>query len=93
MVKNIAGKVGLSAVLAVETGSDRGGWIAQQNEALLEFLERTAHRHNARFSIKNGELIFVRKGSWQTASGASTRSVLCRRRAISRAHAGSRRKT
>lgn len=62
MVKKIAGKVGLSAVLAVETGSDHGGWIAQQNEAPLEFLERTARRHNALFSIKNGELIFVRKG-------------------------------
>lgn len=76
MVKKIAGKVGLSAVLEVKTGSDHGGWIAQQNEALLEFLERRARRHNARFSIKNGELIFVRKGSWQTASGASTGSVL-----------------
>lgn len=76
MVKKVAGKVGLSAVLAVETGSDHGGWIVQQNEAPLEFLERRARRHNARFSIKNGELIFFRKGSWQTASGASTGSVL-----------------
>lgn len=44
-------------------------WIAQQDESDLQFLERLARRHGAFFTIKNGHLLWLRRGSGETATG------------------------
>lgn len=75
IVSEIAGDAGLSPVVDSEIGDHEYQWIAQMDESPIHFLERMARRHNALFSIKNGKLIFAKKGSGQSASGASTGSV------------------
>ncbi|MBI1620799.1 phage late control D family protein [Aquamicrobium zhengzhouense] len=76
IVKEIAGDVGLSAVVDSEVGSHFYEWIAQQDEPPIQFLERMASRHDALFSIKNGKLIFAKKHAGKSASGASTGAVV-----------------
>lgn len=75
IVSEIAGESGLSASVDSEIGDHEYEWFAQQDEDNIFFLERLARRHNALFSIKNGKLIFAKKGSGQSASGVSTGSV------------------
>jgi phage protein D len=76
IVAELAGEAGLSASVDSEVGEHEYEWIAQQDEAPIEFLERLARRHNSLFSIKNGKLIFAKKGSGTSASGAFTGSVV-----------------
>ena len=76
IVSEIAGEAGLSAAIDSEIGDHEYEWIAQQDETDIHFLERLARRHNALFTIKSGKLVFAKKGSGQSASGASTGSVI-----------------
>lgn len=75
IVSEIAGEAGLSASVDSEVGDHEYEWVAQQDESDIHFLERLARRHNALFSIKNGRLVFAKKGAGQSASGVSTGSV------------------
>lgn len=76
IVEEVASDAGLEASIDDEIGSHEYEWLAQQDESPIHFLERLARRHNALFSIKNGKLIFAKKGSGQSASGASTGAII-----------------
>jgi len=76
IVSEIAAESELSAAVDEEIGEHEYEWLGQQDESNIHFLERLARRHNALFAVKNGRLIFAKKGAGQTASGASTGSVV-----------------
>ncbi len=69
IVEQIAGENGLSPVIDGEVGAYQYEWFGQQDESDLHVVERLARRHDALFSIKDGRLIFAKKGSGQSASG------------------------
>ena len=70
IVEEIAGEAGLSARVAPVLGAHHYEWIAQESETPIHFLERLARRHNALFTVKDGNLIFAERGAGLTASGA-----------------------
>lgn len=76
IVEEVAKESGLKASIDPEIGDHEYGWMAQQDESNIHFLERLAQRHNALFSIKNGHLIFAKRGSGNSASGAFVGSVV-----------------
>jgi phage protein D len=76
IVSQIAGENGLSPVVDSEVGDYQYEWFGQQDESDLHVVERLARRHDALFSIKDGKLIFVKKGAGQAASGAGLTAVV-----------------
>jgi phage protein D len=76
IVSQIAGENGLSPAIDGEVGAYKYEWFGQQDESDLHVVERLARRHDALFSIKDGKLIFVKKGSGQAASGAALTAVV-----------------
>lgn len=76
IISEIAGESGLSASVDPEIASFKYEWLAQQDESNIHFLRRLEKRHNALFAIKNGKLIFAKRGSGMSASGAFAGSVI-----------------
>lgn len=76
IVSQIAGENGLSPVIDGEVGAYKYEWFGQQDESDLHVVERLARRHDALFSIKDGKLIFVKKGSGQAASGKALTAIV-----------------
>lgn len=76
IVGEIAGESGLSAAVDSEIGDHEYEWFAQQDESNIHFLRRLAERHNALFNIKNGRLIFAKRGSGNSAAGTFVGSVV-----------------
>ncbi len=76
IVSQIAGENGLSPVIDGEVGAYEYSWFGQEDESDLHVVERLARRHDALFSIKDGKLIFVKKGSGQSASGKALTAVV-----------------
>lgn len=75
IVTDIASDLGLSAKVDAAIGAFNYPWIGQQTESGLEFLERLASRHDALFSIKDGNLVFSGRGTGKNASGAALTPV------------------
>lgn len=69
VVTAIAGEHSLTPQIDSDVGQHKYGWIGQEDESDLHFLERLADRHGALFSIKSGNLIFAAKGSGKSPSG------------------------
>jgi hypothetical protein len=78
IVGDIAGDLGLSAKVDSVIGAFKYPWLGQETESPLEFLERLAKRHNALFSIKDGNLVFSEKGSGKNAGGTALSPVTIR---------------
>ena len=76
IVSDIAKDHGLTAKVDGKVGSYTYEWFGQEDESDIHVVERLARRHDALFSIKNGNLIFAAKGSGQSASGAALTPVL-----------------
>lgn len=76
IVSDIASDVGLAAYVDDEVGSHTYEWFGQQDEPPIQVLQRLAARHNALFSVKNGKLIFSKRGSGNAASGSFMGSVV-----------------
>lgn len=76
IVDEIASESGLSAAVDDEIGAVKYDWLGQQDETNIHFLRRLERRHNALFSIKNGKLIFARRGSAQSSTGSFVGSVV-----------------
>lgn len=70
IVSDVAGDAGLAPQVSGAVGSHTYKWWGQQNESGMHMLERLAERHNALFTVKDGKLLFVERGSGQTAGGA-----------------------
>lgn len=79
IVSQIASENGLSPVIDGEVGAYTYEWFGQEDESDIHVVERLARRHDALFSIKDGKLIFVKKGSGQSASGKALTAVVATR--------------
>jgi uncharacterized protein len=71
IVNQIAGKHGLSAVVAGEIGSIKPGHLDQSNESDLNFLTRLAGRVGANFKLADEKIIFNKAGSGQLPGGGA----------------------
>jgi len=76
IVSQIAGEHGLSPQIDAGIGGHKYKWFGQQNESSLHVLRRLADRHGATMAIKNGRLIFGKKGAGLSASGAVVSSIV-----------------
>lgn len=76
VIGEIAKESGLQAAIDPEIGEFEYPWLAQQDEQGFQFLYRLAERHNALFNVKQGRLIFGKRGSGNSASGAFVGSVV-----------------
>lgn len=77
-IKDLAEEAGLQPVISGPGADFMMTWNNMDNESALHFGERMAARHNALFDIKDGKMIFIDKGSGQTASGISMPSLIIR---------------
>lgn len=76
IVEEIAGEAGLTARIAPALASHPYKWIAQESETPIHFLERLARRHNALFTVKDGNLVFGERGSGESTSGAPLGAII-----------------
>jgi phage protein D len=76
IISQIASENGLSPVIDDEVSGYAYEWFGQQDESDLHVVERLARRHNALFSVKDGKLIFAKKGSGKSASGKDLTPVI-----------------
>lgn len=76
IVSDIAGDMGLSASVDSEIGDHEYEWFAQQDESPIHVLRRLQTRHNGLFAVKNGRLLFSKRGSGNAASGSFMGSVV-----------------
>lgn len=82
IVSDIAKDHGLTPKIDGSVGGYTYEWFGQEDEGDIHVVERLARRHNALFSVKNGNLIFAAKGSGQSSSGASLTPVIATRENI-----------
>lgn len=71
IVEQIAGDHGLQTRISDAVSGHVYEWIGQQDESDLNFLERLAQRHSALFTIKNGTLLWLERGTGRTADGTA----------------------
>ena len=76
IVHQVASESGLEASVDPSIGDFEYEWMGQQDESNVEFMRRLEKRHNALFTIKNGKLIFAKRGAGNSASGAFVGSVV-----------------
>lgn len=76
VIGEIAAESGLSSSIDSEIASFAYDWLDQQDESHIHFLGRLDQRHNALFTIKNGKLVFAKRGSGIAASGAFAGSLI-----------------
>lgn len=76
IVSEIASENGLSPVVDDEVGAHKYEWFGQEDESDLHVVERLARRHDALFSIKDGKLIFAKKGTGKAAGGKDLTAVI-----------------
>ncbi|GLR49732.1 late control protein D [Shinella yambaruensis] len=76
IVSDLAGDMGLSASVDSEIGEHEYEWFGQQDETPIHVLRRLAERHNGLFKVKDGRLIFSKRGSGNAASGSFMGSVV-----------------
>lgn len=76
IVSDLAGDMGLSASVDSEIGEHQYEWFGQQDETPIHVLRRLAERHNGLFKVKDGRLVFSKRGSGNAASGSFMGSVV-----------------
>lgn len=75
IVGDLAGEIGLSASVDSEIGAHVYEWFGQQDESNMQTLMRLEKRHNGLFKVKDGKLVFSKRGSGDSASGSFMGSV------------------
>ena len=76
VVRQVAGDNGLSPAIAGELAAVKiDKIIAQVNESDMHLLTRLARHYGALFKVAEGKLLFVKKGSGQTAGGGAAASA------------------
>lgn len=71
IVAEKASDYGLKVKISDAVSAHVYAWIGQQDESDLNFLERLAQRHGALFTIKNGTLLWLERGTGKTADGTA----------------------
>jgi len=75
IITEIAGEYALDPKISDAVSGHVYSWIGQQDESDLNFLERVAKRHGALFTIKNGTLLWLKRGAGETADGTFVPAV------------------
>lgn len=78
VITDIAKDNNLEPKIDEELGAHEYEWLGQQDESDVHFAERLAKRHGALFSVKDGKLIFSKKGSTKTTTGKDITPVVAR---------------
>lgn len=76
VITDIAKDNGLEPKIDEDIGAHKYDWLGQQDESDIHFAERLAKRHGALFSVKDGKLIFAKKGSTKTTTGKDITPVV-----------------
>lgn len=76
IVSDIAADIGVEPVVDAALGAFHYDWLGQIAESNAAFLERLAERHGALFSIKDGRLIFAKRGAGQSATGKALTGIV-----------------
>lgn len=76
IITEIATDNNLEPVIDDTVAGKKYQWIGQQDESDIHFAERLAKRHGAIFSVKDGKLIFAKKGSEKSAKGKDLSPIL-----------------
>ena len=71
IVKEIAGRHGLTPAVGSSLASFRYDYLGQTEESDLHFLTRLARRHDALAKVANGRLLLTKRGEAKAASGAA----------------------
>ena len=82
IVNDIAAGHGIETRIADAVSGYVYDWLGQQDESDLNFLDRLAKRHGALFTIKNGILMWLERGTGTTAAGTALLSGLILRSSI-----------
>ena len=69
ILQQIASENGLQPVIDDEVAAHKYSWFGQQDESDMHVCERLARIHGALFSIKDGKLVFAKRGSGKSATG------------------------
>lgn len=75
IVKEVAGRYGLSPAISEELSSVEYPYLHQSEESDWHMLTRLSKDHDALFSIKNKKLIFAKRGEGKSFSGLGMPSV------------------
>ncbi|WP_333701194.1 contractile injection system protein, VgrG/Pvc8 family [Sphingobium yanoikuyae] len=81
VLTEVAGRNGLSPRIAADLASISLPTISQSRQSDIAFLRRLGRENDAVATIKDGNLIFARKGAGTTASGATLQTITIRRSA------------
>lgn len=76
IISQIASESGLSPSVDEDLAKYKYDWLGQQDESNLHFLRRLSDRHNGLYTIKQGRLVFSRRGSGQSSTGSNIGSVI-----------------
>lgn len=76
ILREIASDNGLSPVIDESVASHKYTWFGQNGESDMHVAERLARLHGALFSIKDGKLIFSKRGSGKSASGKDLTPII-----------------
>jgi phage protein D len=78
IVGGIAGEHGLTPRISPALASVKLPYLGQSEESDIHLLTRIAARNDALFSIKQGNLVFVKRGEGTTASGQAIPAIIVR---------------
>lgn len=76
ILEQIASENGLQPIVDDEVASHRYPWFGQQDESDMHVCERLARIHGALFSVKDGKLVFAKRGSGKSTSGKDLTPVI-----------------
>ncbi|WP_050746906.1 MULTISPECIES: phage late control D family protein, partial [unclassified Shinella] len=78
IVTDLAADVGLPASIDAEVGAHVYEWFGQQDQSPAEVLDLLARRHGALFKVKDGRVVFAKKGSANSAGGGFLGTIVVR---------------
>ena len=76
IMTDIANDNNLEPRIDDEIGAHQYKWLGQQDESDIHFGERLAKKHGAIFSVKDGKLIFAKKGNDKSTTGKELTVVI-----------------
>lgn len=76
IITEIAADNNLEPKIDETIGAHKYEWLRQEDESDIHFAERLAKRHGAIFTVKDGKLIFSKKGSTKTTTGKDITPVV-----------------
>ena len=76
ILRDIAADNGLTPVIDENVSNHKYSWFGQQGESDLHVAERLARLHGALFSVKDGRLVFTKRGNGKSARGKDLTAIV-----------------